>query len=236
MVNKRAFSTTLLGLCLLASGHGVAQPLFVAPGASPTYTTQDFATNDGSVMLDEGFPDQELNFVYGTLDAPGAGTVTYTFLGSGAGYTNTFNLSTSLGTDAIFTGHQTSVGYSYTQQVTAPGVLDFSFQTLDPQYMVINGSNTSSGGNYGANEGVFGIVTSQTTLASAGGTFADLLIYNDPVYGGDHDYNDLVVGVNFTPVDPPDPPARVPEPASLALLGLGFAALRFAKRKEKKAA
>jgi PEP-CTERM motif len=227
-MNKNVFSTAVLGLfyCLLASSQGYAQPLFVV-GASAPQTTQDFPTNDGNAMLNAGFPNQEQTFVYGTLDASEAGTVTYTFLGSGAGYTNTFNLSTLFATNTVFNGHQSSVGDSVTQQITGAGALDFSFQTISPQYVVSNGSDLNTSACCGPDQGVFGIVTTETTLSN-GESFSDLLIYNDPVPGGDHDYNDLVIGVNFV-----DPPPAVPEPASIALLGLGLSALLYAKRRNR---
>ena len=40
--------------------------------------------------------------------------------------------------------------------------------------------------------------------------------------GSDRDYNDLVVQVDFQPVEPPPP---IPEPATLGMLGLGLAAV-----------
>jgi len=128
--------------------------------------------------------------------------------------------------NTVFNGHATSLMDSISQAVTGAGAMDFSFQTIDPQYMVANGTNRTVSACCGPDEGVFGIVTTSTTLAN-GATFADLLIYNDPVPGGDHDYNDLVVGVNFTP--------SVPEPASIALIGLGLAGLGLTRRKRKAA-
>lgn len=56
---------------------------------------------------------------------------------------------------------------------------------------------------------------------------SDVVVAFEDVYGGDFDYNDLVVGVTDV--------APVPEPGTLGLIGLGLFAVGFAARRRKTA-
>jgi hypothetical protein len=232
-MTKNAFATALLVLCCgcVASGQALAGPATLSVTAVSTGNeTSGFATNDGDAMIAAGFANSNLTFDFGTLNATGPGTVTYTFLGSGAGDTNTFNLSDSLGANTVFDGKTSSL-YSFSQQVTGAGPLDFSFQTIaggNSPYVVSNGENLTTSACCGAGEGVFGIVTTPTTLVSGadkGASFQYLLIYNDPVNAGDYDFNDMVVGVNFT--------SPVPEPETYAMLMAGLGILGAVARRRK---
>ena len=165
----------------------------------------------------------ELSFTYGMLAAMVPGTVKYTFLGSEAGYTNYFGTSSTVN----FENHGvSSIGANFSQNVTGIGApLDFRFSTstVSPAYTVANGQPPSpSGYGYGPDQGVFGIV-GPTRVGNV--AYDSLLIYNDPVAGGDHDYNDMVIGVNFT--------AAVPEPETYAMLLAGLGLLGAVARRRK---
>ena len=158
----------------------------------------------------------ELPFDYGYLQANVSGTATYTYLGSEAGYSNSFVTS-----QGDFTNHGTTALDSTINQVLAsPGILDFGFSS-NGSLVVTNAQNLQGNGSAGKDEGVFGIAQG---IKVGNILYQYLLIYNDPVVAGDHDYNDLVVGVNFTPT----PPSPVPLPAAAWLFGsalLGFISL-----------
>lgn len=216
-MNKNALNL-LMGLTLFTCTTiaSAASSLIVTnPDLAGPYTTSSFAVGELS-----GLGEQSFN--YGTLTATGAGTVTYTYIGSDAGYTN--NFVTTAGT---FTNHgATALGTTISQNVTG-GNLNFSFTTNSPAYSVSNGTTITNSTDlgYGNNQGVFGIVQGSTKPITIGeNTYQALLIYNDPVRGGDHDYNDLVVGVNISPV---------PEPTEGALLlsGIGLLGFIVARRK-----
>jgi hypothetical protein len=212
--------------------------LTVLDKSQASYTTKDF---DTQVMIDDGFTharlktdgfsNNEFTFNYGALDATVAGKVTYTYLGSDASYTNSFVVNSK----DVFTNHgssATTLSRTFSVSVKKNALLNFGFATLSPAYKVSNQNPASTGSNtYGANEGVFGIVQGgKNGIKVDGKTYQDLLIYNDPVLNGDHDYNDLVVGVNFKPSVSP-----VPEPETYAMMLAGLGLMGFMVRSKKNA-
>ena len=192
--------------------------------ASKVYETQNFAT---SVMKSEGFK-SDLAFNYGVLNVGSKGSVTFTFLGSDASYTDYFNVAGS----SVFNTKTTALGSSFSELVSGKGVLDFSFSTLSPKYTVTNAQNLAGNSSiYGKNEGTFGIVSGNDGKGTIikGITYQYLLVYNDPVKGGDKDYNDMVIGVNFV-----KSVAAVPEPETYLMMLMGIGLIGFmAKRRNK---
>jgi hypothetical protein len=83
---------------------------------------------------------------------------------------------------------------------------------------------------YGKNEGSFGIVSADDGKGTKinGTNYQYLLVYNDPVNGGDKDYNDLVIGVNFA-----KSVAAVPEPQTYLMMLMGLALIGFVSSKRR---
>jgi hypothetical protein len=158
---------------------------------------------------------------FGTLSTNVAGTVTYTYLGSEAGFVNGFGTgSTSftafLNQNAVYNQLQPSQAGSSISATVAAGQLNFGFATV---YPASYSGSVSNGQTFGSG--------SATSFAIASGgvvngkRFDYFLAYNDP-FAGVADYNDMVIGVNFV--------AGVPEPKDYALLLTGLLVLAAALR------
>jgi hypothetical protein len=230
-MNKNAFYLSLGLLFFMFSSVANATASLYVKNPSTLIPTLNF---DTSVMIADGFPHSAFNnlsFNYGVLMASGPGTVTYTYLGSDASYTNSFvTYKPSTITEFSNNNNTTPRGTNFKQTVTKAGALDFGFSTKSPAYTVANAQPSlipfEGSTKYGKNEGVFGIVQGGEGIKVGLKTYQDLLIYNDPVKGGDHDYNDLVVGVNFIS-------APVPEPETYAMLLAGLSLLGFTAWRRK---
>jgi hypothetical protein len=168
-----------------------------------------------------GIPAQAGNF--GILSATSAGTVSFTYLGSEAGFLNAFfsvNSGSFLNQNAIYSGMQPSkVGDTFSSAVNA-GQLNFSFSTLRP----LAYSSTVSNGDSFSTTSVSSFVISSGGVIN--GKSYDYLLRYDDSYAQGRDFNDLVIGVNFT--------AAVPEPKDYALLITGLTAMTFSLRRRQK--
>lgn len=147
----------------------------------------------------------------GTVAANSAGTISFIYLGNESGYSNSFSFS------GITFNESNAVGTTASASVGA-GALDFSFS--DSQ-----GASTSNGTAAMPVLG-FAILNGNLTPISGPnyGPFDYVLGFNDSS-SGDADYDDFVVGVNFTPV------SAVPLPASLPLMAAALGLFTFARRR-----
>ena len=168
-----------------------------------------------------GIPAQTGKF--GILSATSAGTVSFTYLGSEAGFLNAFfsvNSGSFLNQNAVYSGMQPSkVGDTFSSTVNA-GQLNFSFSTLRP----LAYSSTVSNGDSFSTTSVSSFVISSGGVIN--GKSYDYLLRYDDSYAQGRDFNDLVIGVNFT--------AAVPEPKDYALLITGLTAMTFSLRRRQK--
>lgn len=128
----------------------------------------------------------------GTLGLTGPGRVTFTYLGTEAGYENQF----LAGGSTIF--NNKSASNPITDQLFGPGTMDFAFRTANPLQVVQNGSST---GDYGS------IALFKLSDKSVYALFNDSATV-------DKDYDDMAVRMDVAPVP-------LPAAAWMLLMGLG---------------
>jgi len=196
-----------IGLAVfLASTFGVAQANSLSI-VNKSVPPKSFTGYDGQPL---GVTGPESTGWFGALSADHAGTFSVTYLGNESGYSNKFKLTQDGG---WYLTEADALGTTKSAQVDS-GTLPFKFKdSLGVSFY--NGS---------AQTDVLGFMIMQGQTNKYG-TFDYLLGFNDS-YRGDADYDDYVVGVNFTP-------SPVPLPAAAWLFGsalLGFVSVSNRRR------
>jgi hypothetical protein len=161
----------------------------------------------------------------GTVSVSEAAHVTYTYLGTEAGYKNLFYsaspynpLSAEFVTKSTpllpLTPPASVVGNTVMQLNVAAGLLDFGFEGLSPNQALNNAANSWAAGTS------IGLIGRNMTLGSQ--TYSFVIGYNDTA--SHSDWDDLVIGINV---------AAIPEPETYAMLLAGLGLMGFVARRRK---
>ena len=188
----------ILAAASLLALAGAAQAQLSLTGGKPV-TFSGYSSGDilGTGPVSSGLENS-------TLFADFTGTLSVTFLGKEASHLDKYTFT--LGNLTTMTISNTDPVPTTISGVVNAGALNFTFKDVTDGAVVTNGVANQSGYASFAVLGTFR--DSVFTPNTAGGAYTYVLGFNDGDRG-DADYDDLVVGINLTPV------AAVPETADL---------------------
>ena len=195
---------TLSALLLIASASASATGLSVV-GSAPIAVF----TGYGGGGFDDPVPQTgpRTSGVTGVVTALSAGNIRATYLGQESGHLNQFSFIF----DNLF--EITPIGNSAFDSQATAGALSFKF--ID----TFTGTEYSNGS---VNIAIMSGAIPSSISGTDYGPFDYILGFND--FFGDNDYDDFVVGLEFTP-------ATVPVPAALPLLATALGLFGFSRRK-----
>mgnify|MGYP003572695342 CR=1 FL=1 len=191
---------------------GVAATTLVAAPAFALVTVSDSLTQSGAFVADDFGLNKGATSLFqrGVVGAQGPLQVTFTAVFSEAAWYNTFTFAGQT------LNNKSGLGNSISGVVGA-GALDFGFAVEGKSRFLTNAEN----GSFTEGRPSFAI--------AALGNGVYLLGLNDDGGSIDDDYDDFVLKMEISQVS-------VPEPGSLALLGLGVVGIGLTRMKRRKAA